>query len=178
MRPGRCSRRRGLAWPLLAWASALVQPTLPALVPALIPALLPTPALAQAARPAPPDAAIARAVRQVVEAQLGAFAIGDADAAFAHAAPAIRQQFGSAQRFMAMVREGYAMLLSPRSVSFFVPELEASDAGGPSAVVQAVGVVDRAGRAWRATYQLERQGDGQWRIAGCVVVADGMRAAT
>jgi twitching motility protein PilI len=37
---------------------------------------------------------------------------------------------------------------------------------------------DASGRAWLATYQLEAQADGGWRISGCIVTADEQRLST
>jgi hypothetical protein len=55
----------------------------------------------------------ARAVRQVVQAQLDAFAADDAERAFSYASASIRAQFGDAASFMAMVRSGYPMVVLP-----------------------------------------------------------------
>ncbi len=109
---------------------------------------------------------MARAVRATVQAQLADLAAGRAAQAFSHATPAIRQQFGDATRFMAMVESAYPMLLDPANLAFLQPTRQAS------AVLQRVQVQDRQGRSWMALYQLEQQPDGRWRIAGCVVVAD------
>ena len=117
----------------------------------------------------PPDA---RAVRQVIEAQLQALADDDAVAAFSYASPTIRSQFGDAASFMAMVRSGYPMVLRPAATAFFQPE--AAD----GAVMQTVQLRDRNGSAWLATYELQRQGDGRWRISGCVVRADSGKSST
>jgi hypothetical protein len=105
-----------------------------------------------------------RAVRAVVEAQLKALANDRAEQAFSYAAPAIRQQFGDAQVFMAMVRQSYAMLIRPRSVSYFRPE------GVNGVVTQVLQFRDAEGRLWRAVYELQRQSDKRWRISGCAVV--------
>ena len=121
---------------------------------------------------AEPDA---RAVRQVVEAQLDAFAADDAERAFSYASPAIRAQFGDANTFMDMVRGGYPMVLRPAAVSFF--KAQALD-GANSAVSQPVHLRDREGRLWLATYVLERQAGAGWRINGCVVVADSGKSST
>jgi hypothetical protein len=110
------------------------------------------------------SAADGRAVRAVVEGQLKAFADDRAEQAFAYAAPAIREQFGDARVFMAMVRQSYAMLIRPRSVSYFRPE------GGGGVITQAVQFRDAEGRLWRAVYELQRQSDKRWRISGCAVV--------
>jgi hypothetical protein len=106
----------------------------------------------------------AKDVRSVVEAQLRALAAGDAERAFSYAAPAIRAQFGDAQRFMAMVAGSYPMVIRPAATVFFKPTL---DADGD--VLQVVQLRDGAGKLWRASYLLARQPDSQWRIAGCVV---------
>lgn len=125
-------------------------------------------AVAAQAVPAPD----ARAVRQVIEAQLQALAADDAVAAFSYASPTIRSQFGDAARFMAMVRSGYPMVLRPAATAFFQPE--AAD----GAVMQVVQLRDRNGRAWLATYELQRQADGRWRINGCTVQADAGKSST
>lgn len=103
------------------------------------------------------------AVRQVIEGQLQAMAEGNAQRAFSFAAPGIRQQFGNATRFMAMVNGSYPMVVRPASTAFFRPTLDDGD------VLQVVALRDRDGRHWRATYRLERQDDASWRIAGCQV---------
>ena len=106
----------------------------------------------------------ARAVRTVVEAQLKAFADDRAEQAFSYAAPAIRQQFSDAKVFMAMVRQSYAMLIRPSSVSYFRPE------GVDGVITQGVQFRDAEGRLWRAVYELQRQPDKRWRISACAVV--------
>lgn len=117
----------------------------------------------------------ARAVRAVVEAQLGAFADDDAERAFSYASTSVRAQFGDATRFMAMVRSGYPMVVRPAAVSFF----QARAVGGDTATVsQSVHLRDREGRLWIATYLLERQASDGWRISACVVVADDGKSLT
>ena len=111
----------------------------------------------------------ARAVRQVVEAQLQAFAAGDAERAFSYASASIRAQFGDAANFMAMVRGGYPMVIRPAAVSFFQAH---GDDGAQGTVSQPVQLRDRAGRLWLATSLLDRQAGAGWRISGCVVAAD------
>lgn len=110
---------------------------------------------------AEPPAADAQAARAVVEAQLQAFAADDAAAAFSHAAPALRERFGSAQAFMAMVRGSYPVVYRPASVAFLVAEALDGE------IVQPVHFRDRAGVLWLATYRLQRQPDRSWRISAC-----------
>jgi hypothetical protein len=123
----------------------------------------------------------ARAVRQVVQAQLDAFAADDAERAFSYASASIRTQFGDAATFMAMVRSGYPMVVRPATVSFFQPQTDGTADGAnraPATVLQAVQMRDREGRLWMATYLLERQPGNGWRISGCVVVADSGKFST
>ncbi|HEY2561935.1 MAG TPA: DUF4864 domain-containing protein [Caldimonas sp.] len=116
------------------------------------------PAVAQ-----PVAAGDARAVRAVVAAQLDAFASDDAERAFSYAAPAIRAMFGTPERFLAMVRSGYPVVYRAASVTFLVPLRIGAE------IVQGVHLTDADGALWLATYRLERQGDGAWRIKGCDV---------
>lgn len=108
----------------------------------------------------------ARAVRSVIQAQLDAFALGDAARAFSFASPGIRKQFGDATNFMHMVRQGYPMVIRPASVSYFQPESK------EGAVFQMLRLRDQNGKFWRALYEVRQQADKTWRINGCVVQAD------
>ena len=104
-----------------------------------------------------------KAVRLVVEAQLAAFAADDAKRAFSYAAPAIRDMFGSADRFMEMVRAGYPVVYRPASTIFLVPVRVQGQ------LVQGVQLTDADGTLWLAVYRLDRQPDRSWRISGCDV---------
>lgn len=116
------------------------------------------PARAQAVAPADAEAA-----RAVVSAQLAAFASDDAKRAFSYAAPSIRAMFGTPERFLAMVRTGYPVVYRAAGATFLIPVRVEAD------VVQGVHLTDPDGELWLATYRLERQPDGSWRIAGCDV---------
>lgn len=115
------------------------------------------------ARSQPVAAADARAARTIVSAQLEAFASDDAKRAFSYAAPSIRAMFGTPERFLAMVRAGYPVVYRAAGVTFLIPLRVEGD------LVQGVHLTDAAGGLWLATYRLERQPDGTWRIAGCDV---------
>jgi hypothetical protein len=106
----------------------------------------------------------ARAVRQVVQAQLKAMAADDARAAFGYAAPAIRDMYGTADNFLAMVRAAYPMVYRPASTQFLKPQRQPS-----GEIFLDVRLVDGEGTAWLATYSLDRMKAGEWRITGCVV---------
>lgn len=102
-------------------------------------------------------------VRQVIQAQLDAFAADDAVKAFSYAAPNVRSSVASADHFMAMVRGHYAVVYRPASVAFMQPEREGK------LVTQAVQMSDAEGVAWLAVYTLQQQKNKQWRITGCFV---------
>ena len=103
----------------------------------------------------------ARAIRAVVQGQLDAIAQNDGVKAFSYASPGIRAQFGIPEVFMAMVREGYAVMLRPASVRFLSPAIEAGQ------TIQRVRMTDDAGRVWLARYVMEKQRSGAWRVGGC-----------
>ncbi len=103
------------------------------------------------------------AVRQIIEAQLAAFAADDAQQAFSYASPTIQETFITARNFMDMVRIAYPVVYRPASLSFQVPYLQGNE------VWQTVEMRDSEGVPWTAIYTLLRQPDGLWRISGCVL---------
>lgn len=126
-------------------------------------------ATAAVAAPGAVTEAEARQVRAVIQAQLNAFGADDAERAFAQASPALRQQFGQAERFVAMVRQHYPVVYRPAAVRF----LKAARVDGE--LTQGVLFTDAKGLSWLAAYRMERQPDGGWRIAGCDLVASEAR---
>ncbi|MBI4183469.1 MAG: DUF4864 domain-containing protein [Proteobacteria bacterium] len=112
-----------------------------------------------------PGAAERAAIRQVISDQLAAFRRDDGRAAFAYAAPVIREIFRTPENFMRMVIDGYQPVYRPRRVEF--GELVVVD----GETVQQVHLVGPDGRAVIALYQMQRQPDGSWKIAGCILVA-------
>ena len=104
------------------------------------------------------------AVAAVIARQIEAFRRDDGDAAFAFAAPSIRDLFMTPERFMAMVRTGYAPVYRPREFRFAHTEAD----GG--LLVQFVAIIGPDGAPVVAAYTMERQPDGSWRIAGCVLL--------
>jgi hypothetical protein len=115
------------------------------------------------AQATPVKPAEAKAAQAVIQAQLNAFAADDAKRAFSYAAPSIRTQFGTADNFLVMVRQGYPMVYRPANVSFAKPEMISGK------LVQTVQFSDLEGAEWVATYHLERQRNKAWRISACVV---------
>jgi hypothetical protein len=102
--------------------------------------------------------------RAIVEQQFDAFARDDAEGAYALAAPTIKQMFGDADHFLAMVRKDYAPVYRHRSVDFgeFAEH-------GDEASLQAT-LVDNDNVEWTALYSFRRQENGDWLISGCVLV--------
>ena len=119
-----------------------------------------------AAEPGAP-AADRQAIQGVITRQIEAFRRDDGTAAFAFAAPNIQALFGTPERFMGMVRQGYQPVYRPRSFEF--SELREED----GQMVQVVELVGPDGVPQTALYAMERGTDGQWRIAGCVLVRSG-----
>jgi hypothetical protein len=102
--------------------------------------------------------------RAIVERQFDAFARDDAEGAYALAGPTIKQMFGDADHFMAMVREHYAPVYRHRSVEF-----GAFSESGDEASLEAT-LVDNDNVEWTALYSLTREANGDWLISGCVLV--------
>ena len=108
--------------------------------------------------------AVANKAREVVQAQLDAFAADDARRAFLLASPGARRHLGSPDNFINLVRKRYAVVYRPASVAFLKPQLI------DGVVVLGVQMTDTQGAAWLATYTLERQPDGVLLIEGCELV--------
>ncbi len=100
------------------------------------------------------------AVKDVISDQISAFRETDYDRAFSHAAPTIRNSFQTTERFMAMVRGGYAPLYDPDFYNFGRNTIINGE------VYQEVIATDRNGKQWQAVYTLKQQQDGSWKITG------------
>ena len=121
--------------------------------------------LAGAARAQDTVASVDRtAIRHVITAQIEAFRQDDGDAAFGFAAPHIKAMFGDAAHFLAMVRQAYPPVYRPRSFSFGTVTPQ------DGLLVQKVELVGADGQGALALYSMEHEPDGNWRIAGCVLV--------
>lgn len=109
------------------------------------------------------DAADAPAVQEMIRDQIGAFQRDDAGSAWKHVAPGLKAKFGTADRFLEVVREGYRPVYRPEEYTF--RELTRWD-GEPA---QWLDVTGPDGGTYRALYLLEKQADGTWRTAGCLL---------
>ncbi len=101
--------------------------------------------------------------RAIVERQFDAFERDDGEAAYALAAPTIKQMFGDANHFMTMVRDHYAPVYRHRSVEF-----GAFAESGDEATLKAT-FVDNDNVVWTALYSFQRASNGDWLISGCVL---------
>jgi Domain of unknown function (DUF4864) len=101
--------------------------------------------------------------RAIVERQFDAFARDDGDAAYALAAPTIKDMFSDADHFMAMVRDHYAPVYRHRSVEF--GDFKES---GDEASLEAT-LVDNDNVVWTALYSFRRVSNGDWLVSGCVL---------
>ncbi len=106
------------------------------------------------------------AIISVIEQQLQAFSEGNPQQAFSHAAPSIKSRFGNADYFMSMVRQGYDILIAPKSVEF----LEIEQVEGR--LIQRVRVIGQDGASRIALYEMQQQEDGSWKISGCYLTQD------
>ncbi len=109
-------------------------------------------------------------IREVIESQLAAFQRDDGARAFSYASPTVRRQFVTPERFMHMVRTGYAPVYRPREVDF----RDLVVAGDVPA--QKVLFVGPDGVPVMAIYPMQRQADGSWKIDGCFLVGVDDRA--
>ena len=121
-----------------------------------------------------PQDADAQKVQAVVAQQFSAFAMDDADTAFETATPSVRETFGNAGVFLAVIRGMYPMVYQAASVTFHKPLTDNGTA------VQLVEIRNPEGGAdsqsWLAVFALERQPDNSWRISNCVVAQNHWQA--
>ncbi len=101
--------------------------------------------------------------RAIVERQFEAFAHDDAQAAYALAAPTIKDMFSDADHFIAMVRDHYAPVYRHRSADF-----GSFKESGDEASLEAT-LVDNDNVVWTALYSFRRGPNGDWLISGCVL---------
>ena len=135
-------------------------------------ALLPLAPLAggQARSPRPPDADDWKAMREIIDLQIRALRDGDGARALGYAVPGIRRQYRTPEQFLHMVRTSYAPLLSA-SYTVFV-----DGAVVDGATIQPLRLVLPDNKVLVALYRMERQRDGNWQIAGCVLAPSTVQA--
>jgi hypothetical protein len=104
-----------------------------------------------------------KSIQLVIGEQLKALKDGDGNKAMTYSVPGIRQQFRTPERFLRMVREGYGALLDARYSTF----LKGAVVDGIT--IQPLQLVLPDNSVVVALYRMEKQKDGVWRIAGCVI---------
>jgi hypothetical protein len=110
-----------------------------------------------------------RAIRSAVESQRAALVAGDAARAWSYASRGIREQFGDAETFLAMVRDSYLPLIEARDAA----TLEGAVIDGQ--VVQPMRLVLPDNSVMIALYSMVRE-RGTWRINGCVLAPSTLKA--
>ena len=105
----------------------------------------------------------AAAIRKVISDQIDAFAHDDGPRAFSLATRGIQATFGTAEKFMEMVKTQYQVVYRPNSVQFQKPEIVEGE------VVQPVRMTDAAGGVWLAIYPMVREPGRGWRTNGCLL---------
>ena len=103
------------------------------------------------------------AIRDVIGRQLEAFQRDQAELAFSYASPGIQEKFQNPTRFLSMVKTHYSAVYRPREIEFL------SLTYVKDTWVQEVLFAEDNGNIYIARYPMERQGDGQWRIDGCML---------
>ncbi len=103
------------------------------------------------------------AIEQTIQSQIEAFLIDDFSRAFTFASPSIHAFFGNAERFGAMVRNGFPMVWRPGEFRF----LELRDIDGQ--FWQKVLIRDEQGAVHLLDYQMIQTPEG-WRINGVQIL--------
>lgn len=116
----------------------------------------------------------AQQVQAVVAQQFSAFAMDDADRAFETATPSVRETFGNAGVFLAVIRGMYPMVYQAASVTFHKPLTDNGTAMQLVEIRNPDGGADS--QSWLAVFALERQPDNSWRISNCVVAQNHWQA--
>ena len=111
-----------------------------------------------------------RAIQKTIGDQLAALRAGDGARAFSFASPGIRDRFGDADTFLAMVRGSYSSLLDARYTEF----LEGAVIDGRT--IQPLRLVLNDETVLVALYEMQRDDGGGWRIAGCVLAPSTVRS--
>ena len=104
-----------------------------------------------------------QAIKRVIGDQLAALRKDDGARAFTFASRELQAQFESVENFMRMVHAGYQPLIDARYDEF----LEGAVIDGR--VIQPLRLTLRDDTVLVALYTMQRDDDGRWRIAGCML---------
>jgi len=99
------------------------------------------------------------ASQDIITRQLEAFLSGDFPRAYSYASPDIKRIFPTLERFMSMVQTGYLPVLRPGNYAFGRSETLAD-----GRIEWEVLIDGPDGRGYTATYFMEKQADGTWKV--------------
>ena len=105
----------------------------------------------------------AETIKSVVKQQLEAFSNDDFEKAYSFASPIIKKMFSSPEVFRKMVIGGYQAVYRPQSIKMGSVEII------KGVTTLKVYLVDPSGEFVTANYLMEKQGNGEWLISGCVL---------
>jgi len=96
----------------------------------------------------------------VIDSQITAFRTQDHVKAFSHAAPGLQKNFGSSDRFIGMVKQGYGAIYGARNWTFGRSGMQSET------LYQEVNILGPNGKNWSALYTMRKGADGTWHIHG------------
>lgn len=101
------------------------------------------------------------AIRVVIKGQIEAFRSGDGDKAYSYASPGVKEQFTTPGDFFNTLKSAYTSVLIPRSMVF-------------EDLKQVMGIITQPvlffasnGDTVIASYVMEKEENGDWKISGC-----------
>jgi hypothetical protein len=117
-----------------------------------------------AAAASPVETRDAKNIQAVVNSHLKALAEDDAPRAFASATSETREQLGTPENFLNLIKQEYSPIYHSRQAVFMPAELINGQ------TIQVVRVTGADNRIWVALFRMERDEDESWKIAGCELV--------
>lgn len=103
----------------------------------------------------------AQKIQEVILAQLNAVAHDDAEQAFSLTSSTSQNSLGNPDNFMQLLRYEFPMIYRHRQVTFDDYDISVNHA------TQVVHFTDEKNAVWIAVYQMYREKDGKWKVAGC-----------
>ena len=97
--------------------------------------------------------------QDIISRQLEAFLTGDFPRAYSYASPDIKRIYPTLERFMSMVQTGYLPVLRPGNYAF-----GRSDQLPDGRIQWDVLIDGPDGKGYTATYFMEQQEDGSWKV--------------
>jgi len=107
-----------------------------------------------------------KSIQAVVQSHLTALAEDDAVRAFAAATSETREQLGSAENFLQLIKDEYRPIYLNRhvDVTLSAPRIIGNQ------TIQVARVTDASNHVWVALFRMERDADKSWKIAGCELI--------